>query len=338
MPPAMTILSVSLGLVDHCETTAAIANGSVAPQGIDCRVSTTSPADLFRRQAQLAEFDVAEMSISTFVAMHARADQRFVGLPIFPRRAFRHGFIFVNRTSGIAEPKQLEGHRVGVSEYQQTASLWIRGILRDEYGVETDRIEWHEGGLHERAQPERYAIELPARTRLRGIGPDQTLNEMLVAGEIDALIGAQRPRSFTSGVAGIERLIPDHRRVEQNYYRRTGLYPPMHMIVVRRTLLEQDPWIAQSLCDAFENAKRDADDRLRSTAARTGSIPWLLDDIEEIERVFGSLDFRPYGFPGNRRVLDKITEMSLRDALVPMKVDAASLFAESVRDWDPTVR
>jgi 4,5-dihydroxyphthalate decarboxylase len=266
--------------------------------------------------------------------MHARNELEFVGLPVFPRRSFRHGFVFVNAEAGIDNPKQLEGRRVGLPEYQQTAALWIRGIFRDEYGVANDQIQWVVGGLHEHVNPERYADELPKRLQVTHLAEGQTLNDMLVNGDIQAIIGAQRPSSF-GRLPQVRRLFPDFRRVEQDYFQRTGFFPLMHMIVARRSIVDAHPWIVEVICDAFEQSKRDSDERLRAIADRACALPWLQDDVEEIERIFQRADYRPYGFAKNRAALEKMAEMSYLDGLSKARVDIDGLFTETGRSWQP---
>jgi 4,5-dihydroxyphthalate decarboxylase len=325
----MQTLTLSLGLVDACDRTAPIVDGTITVQGADLIISTGSPGDLFRRTTQFAEFDISEMSLSTFIALVSRGDRRYQGLPVFPRRAFRHGFIFINTKSGIQEPQDLQGRKVGVSEHQQTASLWIRGILRDEYGVDTDTIEWHEGGLDVPEDLERLPLKLPASVKLRRLEPGCNLSDMLVAAEIDAIIGPRRPRCAREGHADIQRLIPNYRQVEQDYYRRTGFFPIMHLIVVRTALLERHQWLAHNICEAFERAKQESDIRLLAMAERTCALPWLLDDVEELMRVFGT-EHWPYGIAPNRATIEKTIAMSVHDGLAT-ELDPRDLFAEQVR-------
>lgn len=331
----MAELTISLGLVDSCDRTSPIVDGSVRGQGVEFITTTTSPSDLFRRQTQFSEFDVSEMSVSTFVALLSHGDQRFVGLPVFPRRAFRHGFMFVNRASGISDPKDLEDRRVGVSEYQQTASLWIRGILRDEYGVRTERIKWFEGGLDRPDQLDRLPLRLPESIKLERIGRGKTLSDMLQTGELDALIGPRRPRCFIEEDPSIGRLIPDYRRTEQEYYERTRHFPIMHMMVIRRDLADSYPWLPANLVDVFEAAKRESDRRFAAMADRSCGMPWLLDDVEELRRVFKGEDHWPYGITRNRHTLDAILEMSFAEGLSSRRVQVDELFAQQVSEQSP---
>lgn len=328
----MATITLSLGLVDYCDRTAAIVDGSIKPQGVDFIITTAAPNELFRRAAQLAEFDVSEMSFSTYLAMCSRGDDRYIGLPIFPRRTFRHSYIFINTKSGITGPKDLVGRRVGISEFQQTASLWIRCILRDEYSVDTNSIHWFEGGMDVPALLERLPLKLPAHLRVERIKDNQTLNDMLRDGELDAVLGSRRPPCFTQGVPHIRRLFPNFREVEQDYYKRTGFFPIMHMIVMRQSLYKAHPWIAVNIAQAFEEAKRESNRRYATMANRSCLFPWLLDDLEELERVFGKKDYWPYGIENNRRIMTKMIDMSYEEGLSPVKLDVDALFAEAMRE------
>src|SRR5688572_25565590 len=207
----MPTLQLSLACVPNYDRTGPLLDGRVQPEGVEFgpRAGVSRPSELFRRIAQDAEFDVSEMSVSTFLVMLTRGDDRYVGLPIFPSRSFRHGFIFVNSRSGIREPKELFHARVGVTEYQQTAAVWIRGFLQDDYDLHPEDLEWVEGGL-EGYRPERLAVELPKHVRIRRIAPGENLDAMLQAGELDALLGASVPPSFRQGVPHVQRLFPDY--------------------------------------------------------------------------------------------------------------------------------
>lgn len=326
----MSVLTVSLGLVDDCQRTMPILDESIRPSGVDFIATTGSPREIFRRVVQFAEFDVSEMSMSTHMILRSHHDERYVGIPVFPRRAFRHGFIFVNSDSGIDHPSQLEGRRVGVSEYQQTASMWIRGILQDEYGVRTEQIDWFEGGLDSPGQLERLPIPAPQSVRIRPLDAGETLSSMLCRGELEAVICTRRPQPFVEGDPRVQRLIPDFRSVEKEYFSRTGHFPIMHMMVLRRSLLNDHPWLAQTVYNAFTAAKRVSDDQLRRIAERSGGVPWLLDDLEELENVFEGQDPYPYGVARNRHTLDKMIDMSFEQGLTARKVGLEELFAEEV--------
>jgi 4,5-dihydroxyphthalate decarboxylase len=317
---------LSLACLDNYDRTRPLLDGSVKARGIQLLTVTHPPGGiLFRRVAQQTEFDIAEMSTSTFMTMKSRGDDRYIGIPVFPSRNFRHGFVFINRRSGIIRPEDLAGKSVGMSEYQTTAALWQRTFLQDDYGVRANQIEWLEGGLNEPDRPERYHVDMPSDIHLSRIGPGQTLNQMLEEGKLDAVIGPGTPECFRRA-SHIERLFPDFRSVEKDYYKRTGYFPIMHMVVLRREIYQEYPWVAQSIFEAFESAKASGLERLRKTGILACALPWLLSDLEEIEEVFGG-DHWPYGISKNAALLERMTQASFEQGLSAKKLAVQELFA-----------
>ena len=246
-------LTLACGLYDR---TLALQTGAVRPDGIDLNFLVMTPAEIFRRQARHAEFDVAEMSFSTYSILLGQGDHRMIAIPVFPSRKFRHSEIIVNVNSGVREPKELIGRRMGSPEYQQTAAVWLRGQLQHDYGVPPDQIEWCFGGLNE---PEDWApripVAIPSNYRVQTLSNQQCLNDMLEEGKIDAVMGANLPRSFLEGSPNVARLFPDYQEVEADYYRRTGIFPIMHTVVIKREIYEKAPWVAMSMYRAFVEAK-----------------------------------------------------------------------------------
>src|SRR5947209_5238921 len=197
------------------------------------------------------EFDVAEMSLSSYVLSLFGPERPFIAIPVFPSRSFRHSCIYVHAASGIRTPKDLIGKRVGTPEYQLTATVWIRGILSDEHGVPVDSVVYFTGGEEAPGRPEKLRLELPPGIRVERIGPEQTLSSMLACGDIDALYSPRMPSSFRSGAGTVKRLFEDFATIEREYFARTGIFPIMHTVVVRRDVYERNRWVAQSLSKAF---------------------------------------------------------------------------------------
>lgn len=318
-------LTLSLACIDNYDRTRALLDGSIEPEGISLKRQPLGPTELFRRVAQDAEFDIAEMSTSTFMLLKARADDRYVGIPVFPSRNFRHGYVFINRRSGIKSPRDLAGKRIGAPEYQTTAALWQRSFLLDDYGIKAQQIEWFEGGLDAPGTPERYHIDLAKDIRLTRIGPDQTLSRMLEEGKLDAVIGPAEPECFRR-VPHVVRLFPDFKRIEQQYYRRTKFFPIMHMLVLRNEVYRANPWVAMSVYRAFLAAKEKGMVRLWETWDLPCAVPWLLSDLEETKEIFGP-DPWPYGISGNQGVLERMTRASYEQGLSPRKLELQDLFA-----------
>jgi 4,5-dihydroxyphthalate decarboxylase len=326
----MTRLRLSYAGLSYFDRTMPLETGTVAVPGVDLNfVSFMSPGDLFRRQAQHAEFDASEMSLSTFIALVARGDDRFVGLPVFISRNFRHGQVYVHRDAGIDEPAALTDRDVGIFEYQMTAGLWIRGFLQHDYGVVPSQVRWWEGGLTDPHYEERMALEPPPATQLARIPPDRTLEDMLDTAELSALVTVQPPRSFGRPGSPVRRLFPNHRDIERDYHRRTGLFPIMHLVVVRRDVYEANRWVAMTLLQAFSAAKEAGMRRLRSITGLAVGLPWLSASIDELDEVFGG-DAFPYGVAANRTALEAAVQYSYEQGLSPRRVRVDELFAPEV--------
>jgi 4,5-dihydroxyphthalate decarboxylase len=274
------------------------------------------PVELFSRMLAKTEFDVAEMSITHAYVYTAERRAEFVVLPIFPSRMFRHGFVFVHTDAGIRTPKDLEGRRVGMQSYQAAAPVWIRGILRDEFGVDFRTVSWVMGGVNQRGLKggEITAIE-PRRpiTALR-IRDDQMLSEMLANRELDALINPEIPNSLrTSGK--VARLFPDYHARERDYFRRTRIFPIMHVMVMRRTLYEQYPWLASSIYKACETAKSMSLAQARFSGALSYVLPWMHEQLDEMDELFDD-DPWPNGLTKNRSTLEVFARMLVDDGFL----------------------
>lgn len=321
----MSRLRLTLSIWDY-DRTRALADGSVVPEGIDLNVLELPVEETFFRMARYREFDVAEMSMSSYTVSLHRDPRPFVAIPIFPSRFFRHSCIFVSAKSGIREPRDLAGKRVGTPEYQMTAPVWIRGILSDDYGVKADSVEYWTGGEEETQRDEKIRLELPSKFRLRPIGPDKTLARMIADGEIDALHTARAPSTFYSRPEAVKRLFPDFVAVERAYYRRTRIFPIMHVIAIRREIYEQNRWIAMSLYKAFVEAQRRAYRSLRETAAHKAMLPWLTAHVEDAVRELGE-DWWSYGFHANRHVLDTFLRYHHEQGLSKRRLQPEEMFA-----------
>jgi 4,5-dihydroxyphthalate decarboxylase len=317
-------LRLTLSIWDY-DRTRALADGSVRPEGIELNVIEHPVEETFFRMARNREFDVAEMSMSTYTVSLHRNPRHFVAIPVFVSRYFRHSSIYVSAKSGIREPKDLLGKRIGTPEYQMTAPVWIRGILSDDYGVKPDSVEYWTGGEEETRRDEKIKLDLPPNFKVRPIGPDQTLSTMIAAGEIDALYTARAPSTFYSRPDAVKRLFPNYVEVEREYYRRTKIFPIMHVVVIRRDVYEANRWIAMTLYNAFVEAQRRAYRSLRETAAHKAMLPWLVAHVEDAVREFGE-DWWPYGFHGSRHVLDTFLRYHHEQGLSPRRLQPEDMF------------
>lgn len=305
--------------------------GVVKPEAIDLHFVPLPPFQAFNRFLR-GEFDCGEMSFSTFVIKSAQSKLSgeplpFVAIPVFPSRTFRHGAIYVNRASGVTKPEHLTGRRVGVPEYQMTAAVWTRGMLKHQHGVEPKSIAWITGGLERPGRKPLIDLDYP------GINvrheETKTLNDMLVAGEVDALIAPQMPSAVREQRPQVGRLFEDLVAVEQAYYRETKLFPIMHTVVLRRDLYMRHPWAAVSLYQAFERAKDNCLARLRVEEPVPLSLPWSGSLRERTIEMMGE-DFWPYGIEKNRKVIEALCQYTWEQGLAPIKTEVDDLFAASV--------
>ena len=304
----------------------ALADGRVQPEGIDLNFLDLPVEETFFRMLRNREFDVAELSLSSYTVSLSREPRPFVAIPVFPSRMFRHSCIFISTRSGIREPKDLIGKRVGTVEYQMTAPVWIRGILQDEYGVSVESCEYFTGGMEEAGREEKLKLDLPPRIRIRPIGPEKTLSNMLAAGEIDALESPRMPSTLHTQPDKVKRLFEPYVEVERAYYRKTKIFPIMHTIAIRREVYEANPWIAMSLYKAFAQSQKIAYEELYETAALRTMLPWMIAEIEDVRRDMGH-DWWPYGFATNRAALDTFLRYHHEQGISKRRLTPEELFA-----------
>ncbi len=327
----MSDLKLTIACGDY-DRTRALADGTVRAAGLDLRVVTLRPAETFWRMLNNEEFDGSEMSLASYAILRAAGDERFVALPVFLSRLFRHSCLYVGARSGIGRPEDLKGKRIGAADYQMTAAVWLRGLLQDEYGVRPEDMAWVLGA------PVREGLRLPERLRARSLEPEESLDGLLEAGELDALIGVTFPRAFTDGSGRARRLFPDYRRIEEDYYRRTRVFPIMHTFVLRTAVLRAEPWTALSLYQAFVAAKRVAYERLYDTDALRVGLPWLIDAVENARAIFGP-DIWDYSVEGSRPTLETLLRYLYEQGLAARQLRPEDLFAPGIRPgYEPYLR
>src|SRR5215472_10135259 len=308
------------------DRTRALADGRVRPDGIELNYLDLPVEETFFRMLRHREFDIAEMSLSSYVVSLFHKPQPFIAIPVFPSRFFRHSSIYVNAAAGIRTPKDLIGKRVGNPEYQMTAPVWIRGILAEHYGVPVTSVTYYTGGEEEPGRPEKLKLDLPPEIRVERIGAKQTLSAMLAAGELDALYTARMPSSFARGDGRVKRLFENYVEIEKQYFRDTGVFPIMHTVAIRREVYEANRWIAQSLMKAFVAAQLETYSDLQQTAALKAMLPWLVAHVEDTRREMGE-DFWPYGFEKNRETLATFLRYSREQGLSKRVLEPEALFA-----------
>ena len=304
----------------------AIREGEMVPEGIELNcIKLRSGRQIFDRMVGGQEFDVAELSASEFISLRGRGDCPFVALPVFPSRVFRHGYIFINTRRGIRTPKDLEGRRIGVPLYTQTAAIWARGLLAHQFGVDLTSMRWVEGAVEKagsHGKPHAPPLLRPVAIERNSSG--EPLGALLARGEIDALIGSRKPNELGRH-PDVARLFPDHRARERQYYEETRIFPIMHLIAMRRDLYERQRWIATSLYNAFVASKRRALERMRYAGSLAAMLPWLIDEVEEIDRVFGG-DAFPYGIAANRPTLEALVAYMVEQHFIARPIAIEELF------------
>ena len=311
------------------DRTHALQTGAVEAEGIRLNYLPLEAEEIFWRMGHHREFDASEMSLSNHVTAISRDSSPFVAIPVFPSRFFRHSCVFINTDSGIKTAGDLEGRRVGAPEYSITAAVWIRGFLSDDYGVKAQDVHWFVGGQEEPGRKERVKLALPPQIRVDAIAEDKTLNGMLEDGEIDALISARSPSCFVKGSPNVRRLFPNYKEVETEYYKRTKIFPIMHVLVIRRDVCDKNPWVARSLYKAFCQAKDHAIKNMHISNTLACTLPWLAWEREQVKEIFGP-DWWPYGIEANRRVLEHLIRYMGEQGLLGRPVTVEEVFAPNV--------
>lgn len=317
----MVALSFACGPYDR---TLPILDGRVRIEGVDLTPIALSAEETFFRMVTHREFDVSEMSFSSYLLTLERGAP-FVAIPVFPSKSFRHSGIYVRENAGIERPEDLVGRAVGIPEYQVTAAVWIRGILSDYHGVPVDSVRYRTGGLYKPGRTEKIPIDPPG-IDIAPISAHDTVGQALVGGEVDAVYSPRPPREFLDGDPRVVRLFPDPRKAETEYYRASGIFPIMHTIVIRRDVYEQHRWIAQSLVKAFTEAKELAVSALVYAASLTASLPFAYQEVEEVVSLMGE-DYWSYGIEPNRHNLETLVRYEHEQGLISRRPAVEELFA-----------
>ena len=317
----MTRLRLTLAIGDY-DHTRDLALGAVRPDGIELIHLVLPVEEIFFRFTKYREWDVSEMSFGKVVSLASQDDRGLVALPVFPSRVFRLSSVYVRGDGQVRSPGDLAGKRIGVPEWAQTAAIYTRGYIAHELGLALTDIEWVQAGLNEAGRVEKVALKLPPGIRLRPVR-DATLNDMLLAGELDAVLSARPPRGLAEG--RLTRLYPEYREPEEAYFRKTGVFPIMHVVALRRDVFERDPWVAMNLFKAFEEAKRRSLARLADVTASHAPLAWIADYSARMQRLFGD-DPWPYGVEPNRRTLEAFLQFAFEQGVCHRKLAVEELF------------
>ena len=320
----MTRLPLSIAMGDY-DRTRPIHDGRVQIDGVEPITQLLSPEEMFFRAFRHDAFDVSEISFSSYCVKLARGEASYVALPVFLSRAFRHTSVYIRTDRGITRPQDLRGRRIGLAEYQLSANVWVRALLQDDFGVAPSDITWVRGGMDSPDRPEKIALRLPADVRLEQAPEGATLNAMLAAGEIDGFIGPRWPRCYAEGHPHVDRLFRDSIGAAEDYYRRTRIFPIMHLLGLRRSLAEAHPWLPGALVKAFTQAKAMAQAALDDTSATKVTMPFVEDNLGRARALMGA-DFWSYGVQGNEATLDTFLDHHHRQGLSDRRLSVAELF------------
>lgn len=318
-------LPLTLACWDY-DRTRPLIDGRVKPDGIDLTVEVLRPRQMFPRMLEHQEFDVSELSLASHASLIGRGNSPFVGIPVMLSKIFRHSCIYVRADAGIRTPQDLKGKRVGTTQFSATASIFMKGMLQHEYGVHQRDIEWFIGGLDKPTERPLIPLDLPKDIRIEFLGDGETLEKRFAEEKLDALISILIPPSFLAKKPTIRRLFPDYKQAEKDFYKRTGIFPIMHTVAMRKDVYERHPWAAKSLYDAFRKAHALAFDELYDTDALRVGLPWLLEHIEELWSVFGT-DWWSYGVEANLPTLTAVGQYVHEQSISPRVVAPRELFA-----------
>jgi 4,5-dihydroxyphthalate decarboxylase len=320
----MTRLTLSLAMGDY-DRTRAIHDGRIKIDGVDPVTMLLSPEEMFFRAFRHEAFDIAELSLSSYCVRQARGDNAYVAVPVFLSRAFRHTSLYVRTDRGIDTPADLKGRRIGIAEYQLSANVWVRGILEDDFGVKPSDIRWVRGGMDTPGRPEKIALTLPEDVSIEMAPEGDTLNAMLARGDIDGFIGPRWPRCFAEGHPHVGRLFSDSIGAASDWFARTGIFPIMHVLGLRRSLADAHPWLPGALVKAFSQSLALAQAQLADTSATKVTMPFVEDTLALARAKMGP-DLWTYGLAGNEAALDTFLDYHYRQGLSPRRLALSELF------------
>ena len=322
-------MAVELSMsVCNYDRTAALFDGRAPVEGCDVTAIALEPEESFHRAFKFQEFDVSEISMSSYLLSVARNDSHYVAIPAFVSRLFRHSSIYIRTDRGIKTPQDLKGKTIGLPEYQMTANVWVRGMLQEEYGVHPRDIKWRRGGLEEPGREERARISLPPEIDLKAVPADRSISDMLEKGEIDGILSARAPSCFLRGVPNVARLFPDYPAAEEAYFKKTKLFPIMHAIGIRRSIVEKHPWVAVNVYKAFLKAKALCMDELGQIGHLHVTLPWPVYAHDHARKVMGE-DYWPYGAHENKLPLETLARYSFEQGLSVRQVPLDEMFAKA---------
>lgn len=319
-------LTLAISEYDHVRD---LIEGRVVAEGIELSGLTFPVEEIFYRFLRFREWDMSEMSMGRYVSMLSYGERGFVGIPVFPSRMFRHSSIYIRRDRKISTPSDLRGKRIGIPEWAQTAGIYVRGIMQEHFSVRPSEVEWVQAGVYKCGRTEEVTVTPPAGVVIERIAND-TLSDMLEQGRLDAVISAHPPLAIVAGKSGFGRLFENSIEVEHAYWKTTGVFPIMHVILLRRDVFDRHPWVAMNMLTAFEEAKSRSMKRATEMTASRYGMPWLSDHVGKIRELMGE-DYWPYGVEKNQRTLETFLRYAFEQGVSQRKLSIDDLFPPEVR-------
>lgn len=318
-------LSIAIGDYDHARD---LTSGRVKVEGVDLVVLNLQPEEIFYRFIVHREFDISEMSMGKYISLRSQGDRSISAIPVFVSRVFRHSMIYVRDDGKITRPEQLKGKRIGIPEWAQTATIYSRGMLTHEAKVPLASVEWVQAGVNEAGRTEKVKLKLPRGVKYRSV-PDSSLTELLLSGKIDAILSARPPKALGRGIRRLFGSIEQVEKVEEAYFRKTGIFPIMHVVAVRTEVLDRHPWVAMNLMKAFEESKRRSLERMTDITASHAPFAWVPGHAARMQSLFGA-DFWPYGLEKNRVTLEAFLKFGFEQGVCHRKLSPEELFPKQI--------
>ncbi len=313
----------------HYDHVTDLANGRVPVEGVDLTFLTLQIEEIFFRQFNYGDFDASEVSMGKYCSLVSQGNSPLTAIPVFPSRVARHSSIYIRRDGPVKTPQDLAGKRIGIPEWAQTASVYSRGFIQHQYGIDLASIEWIQAGVDQPGRLEKVKLNLPNGIRYRS-APDKSLSGMLVSGEIDAALSAHAPSCFEHGHPNVSRLFEDYLDIEMQYVKETGIYPIMHTIAIKRGIAEKNPWVAANLFKAFDEARRRSVERALNNTSSTLPLPWGYEFAKRMQAIVGK-DLMPYGVEANRVTLDAFLQYAHEQGVCHRRLTPDELFPASVQ-------
>ena len=308
-----------------------LATGLVRAKGIDLTHLQMDVEEIFYRFSNALEWDVSELSFAKYCSVQSQENPPFIGIPVFVSRVFRQSSFYLRRGGPVTIPEDMRGRRIGIPEWSQTATVYARGWMQHQVGIGLDEVEWVQAGVNEPGRVEMATLKLPDGVKYTQV-PDRSLTEMLLAGDIDAMISAHPPEIFEQGNPEMVRLFPEYREVEQQYFSETGIFPIMHTLAIRRDVYEEHPWVPMNLLAAFEESKRRSVARLKNVTASQVPVPWGYDNVNKLhEQFFPGNNYWPYGIEPNRVTIEAFLQYCYEQGVCHRKMTPEELYPQEVQ-------